>query len=118
MARRRRWRCALLFAAAARADFGPHEALHGQQKRQQRRRGNPADLNSASLHGEERIDAALRDELVAGVGCWWEGDHWDAVVECCGCGECDRSWMQRCCDWHGRWAARCCPCHREFAMAP
>ena len=46
--------------------------------------------NTASKHGELSISDMFRAEVVDGVGCWWEGDGWDNVVECCGCDKCDK----------------------------
>jgi hypothetical protein len=46
--------------------------------------------NTASKHGELSISDMFKAEVVDGVGCWWEGDGWDNVVECCGCDKCDK----------------------------
>mmetsp|Transcript_24634 Transcript_24634/g.75971 ORF Transcript_24634/g.75971 Transcript_24634/m.75971 type:complete len:107 (+) Transcript_24634:711-1031(+) len=105
------WRRAALLCAAtigARADWSvpPPPGLG---------RGAPS---TKSKHAELGLDEMFRREVVAGVGCWWEGDNWEHVVECCGCEKCDRTWYAKCCSWNVRWAARCCPCNREYAMQP
>ena len=74
--------------------------------------------STPSAHGERNLDEAFRAAVVTGTGCWWEGDRWPAVVECCGCGTCDRAWLATCCAWSGSWAKRCCPCNRDYAPAP
>jgi len=76
---------ALAWAAAhAVEDYGP-------KKRQQSytsRKGPYA--NTVSKHDERVISAAFREEVVRGVGCWWEGDDWEAAAECCGCDTCNK----------------------------
>ena len=74
--------------------------------------------NSVSKYDERNIDAAFRADVIRGEGCWWEGDDWPYVVDCCGCEKCDRNWLAKCCAWSGSWAKRCCPCNRDYAPAP
>ena len=49
--------------------------------------------NSVSKYDERNIDEAFRADVIRGEGCWWEGDDWPYVVDCCGCEKCDRSWL-------------------------
>ena len=74
--------------------------------------------NTASKYDERNIDDAFREDVMRGAGCWWEGDDWPYVVDCCGCEKCDRGWLAKCCAWSGSWAKRCCPCNRDYAPAP
>ena len=74
--------------------------------------------NTISKYDERNIDDAFRTDVIRGEGCWWEGDDWPYVVDCCGCEKCDRSWLAKCCAWSGSWAKRCCPCNRDYAPAP
>jgi len=61
----------------------------------------------------------LREKILTGEGCWWQGDGWQSVTACCDCGKgCSEAWLTRCCSWTAAWSQTCCECDKTLADGP